>query len=414
MKLTDSAIRAAKPQEKTYKLTDGNGLTLFIHPDGSKHWRYRYSINGRESMLSLGKYPETTLAQARVIHAEYRALLKQGINPADHRREEKHKKSIAAENSFETVARSWWKHWKHGRTERHVAYVMRRMEADVFPIIGAKPIDGLRAMNFIALVQRIQERGALDIAKRSLITCGQIMRYAVQHGLAERNPVADIKPADILKQRKKVNHKRIPSSELPELLLKIDQYDGQPLTRLALQLMTLTFVRTSELRGAKWEEFDIERALWRIPAMRMKMRVDHIVPLSRQALIVLQELKALAFIDPVLVFPGELRNGRPMSENTILYALYRMGYKGRMTGHGFRGLASTILHEKGFNHEHIELQLAHAERNEVSAAYNHAMYLEQRGAMMQWWSDYIDEQSGGVIKEQLQFFQTLDNAQHIV
>jgi len=391
MKLTDSAIKAGRPREKAYKLADGNGLTLLIYPNGSKHWRYRYSFNGRETMLSLGEYPEITLKQARAIHAEYRALLKQGINPADHRKEEKHRASIAAEKSFEAIARAWWEHWKHGKTERHADYVMRRIEADVFPIIGAKPIDGLKAINFIELVQRIQARGALDIAKRSLTTCGQIMRYAVQHGLAERNPVTDIKPADILKQRKKVNHKRIPSSELPELLLKIDQYDGQPLTRLALQLMTLTFVRTSELRGAKWGEFDFERALWRIPLERMKMRSEHIVPLSRQAAAILHEIRTLN-IDPVLVFPGELRNGNPMSENTILYALYRMGYKSRMTGHGFRGLASTILHEKGFNHEHIELQLAHAERNEVSAAYNHAMYLEQRGRMMQWWSDYIDEQ----------------------
>ena len=389
MKLTDSAIRAAKPKEKKYKLADGNGLTLLIHPDGSRHWRYRYSFNGKESMLSLGKYPEVTLAQARGVHAEYRARLKQGINPANHRKEEKRKASIAAENSFEAVARAWWEQWRHGKTERHADYVLRRMEADVFPIIGERPINELKAMSFIDLAKRIQERGALDIAGRALTTCGQIMRYAVQNELAERNPVADIKPADIIKQREKVNHRRIPESELPELLLKIEQYDGQPLTRLALQLMTLTFVRTSELIDARWEEIEFDRALWRIPPGRMKMRCEHIVPLSRQAMVILQEIKALN-VDPVLVFPSELHNGKPMSNNTILYALYRMGYHGRMTGHGFRGLASTILHEKGFNHEHIELQLAHSERNEVSAAYNHAMYLEQRREMMQWWSDYID------------------------
>ncbi|ABI59380.1 tyrosine-type recombinase/integrase [Nitrosomonas eutropha] len=389
MKLTDSAIRAAKPKEKQYKLTDGNGLTLLIYPDGSKHWRYRYLFNEKESMLSLGKYPETTLAQARSIHDGYKAILKQGINPSTHRKEEKRKAIVSVENSFEAVARTWWMHWKHAKTERHVAYTLRRMEADIFPFIGAKPVNTLTAMHFIELVYKVQSRGALDIAKRVLTMCGQVMRYAVQHGLSERNPAADIKPADILKKRKKVNHKRIPESELPDLLQKINQYDGQPLTRLALQLMTLTFIRTSELIGGRWEEISFDNAEWRIPPERMKMRSQHIVPLSDQAITVLREIKALNS-DPVLLFPSERRNGKTMSNNTIIYALYRIGYKGRMTGHGFRGLASTVLHEKNFDHKWIELQLAHAERDEVSAAYNHALYLEQRRKMMQWWGEYIE------------------------
>ena len=243
-------------------------------------------------------------------------------------------------------------------------------------------------------IKKIEARGALDIAKRALTTCNQVFRYAVAHGLAERNPAADIKPSDVLKPATKTNHARLSEKELPELLQKIEQYDGQPLTRLALQLMALTFVRTSELIGARWEEIDLIKKEWRIPAERMKMKTPHIVPLSQQAIAVLQELKNLA-ADDVLVFPSERRDGKSMSNNTILYALYRLGYHSRMTGHGFRGIASTILHEQGCPHEHIELQLAHAKRDQVSAAYNHALHLEPRAKMMQAWADFLDELKKG-------------------
>ncbi len=241
----------------------------------------------------------------------------------------------------------------------------------------------------LMVIKKIEARGALDIAKRALTTCGQIMRYAVAHGLAERNPAADIKPSDVLKQTKKTNYARLGENDLPELLRKIDAYDGQPLTKLALQLMALTFVRTSELIGARWDEIELEKKQWRIPAERMKMKTLHIVPLSKQAINVLEKIKDLA-ADQILLFPSERRNGKSMSNNTILYALYRLGYHSRMTGHGFRGVASTILHERGYNHEHIELQLAHSKRDAVSASYNHALYLEPRTRMMQDWADYLD------------------------
>jgi len=211
----------------------------------------------------------------------------------------------------------------------------------------------------------------------------------VAHDLAERNPVADVRPADVLKTRKKRNYPRLSAKELPGLLAAIDGYVGNEYTVLALKLMMLTFVRTSELIAARWEEFDIDAARWDIPAERMKMKTPHIVPLSRQSLAVLEQLKAISY-GRALLFPGERNHAVPMSNNTILYALYRMGYRGRMTGHGFRGVASTILHENDWPHEHIEIQLAHAERNAVSAAYNHAQYLKQRAEMMQWWADYID------------------------
>lgn len=390
MKLNDAIIKAVKPQDKPYKLSDGDGLVLLVQPNGSKWWRYRYRFSGKERMLALGTYPEVTLKKARDLRVTASDLLGQGIDPSEHRKEQKQIAAIAAENSFESVARQWWHHWKHNKNERHASYTIRRMETDVFPAIGHKPVNELNAPAIIAMVRKVESRGALDIAKRVLTMCGQVMRYAVAHGLCERNPAADIRPSDVLKSATKTNYARLSEKELPELLRKIDEYDGQPLTRLALQLMALTFVRTSELIGARWEEIDLTKKEWRIPAERMKMKTSHIVPLSDQAIAVLQELKSLE-ADEVLLFPSEKRDGKSMSNNTILYALYRLGYHSRMTGHGFRGIASTMLHEQGYPHEHIELQLAHAKRDAVSAAYNHALYLEPRARMMQAWADYLNK-----------------------
>jgi integrase len=389
MKLTDSVIKAAKPKDKPYKLSDGDGLVALINPNGSKWWRYRYRYSGKEKMLSIGTYPEVTLKEARLLRVTASDLLKQGIDPSQHRQERKQQAAIATANSFESVARLWWNHWKHDKTERHADQTIRRMEADIFPVIGHKPINEITAAQFIAMIRKVESRGALDIAKRVLTMCGQVMRYVVAHGLSERNLAADIKPSDVLKPAKKTNHARLSEKELPELLRKIDAYDGQPLTRFALQLMALTFVRTGELIGAQWDEIDLTKREWRIPAERMKMRSPHIVPLSQQAMAVLEEIRKLA-ADDVLLFPSERRDGKSMSNNTILYALYRLGYHSRMTGHGFRGIASTILHEQGFNHDHIELQLAHTQRDAVSAAYNHALYLEPRAKMMQDWAKYLD------------------------
>lgn len=278
MKLTDPGIKAAKPKEKAYKLSDGGGLVLLIQPNGSKWWRYRYRFNGKEKMLSIGTYPDVTLKEARLLRVTASDLLKQGIDPSLHRQEQKQLEAIAAENSFESVARLWWNHWKHDKNERHADYTIRRLEADIFPVIGNKPINELTAPTLLLAIKKIEARGALDIAKRALTTCGQIMRYAVAHGLSERNPAADIKPSDVLKPTKKTNYARLDQKELPELLQKIDEYDGQPLTKLALQLMAFAFVRTSELIGARWDEIDMAKKEWRIPAERMKMKTPHIVP----------------------------------------------------------------------------------------------------------------------------------------
>lgn len=242
----------------------------------------------------------------------------------------------------------------------------------------------------LTIAKRIESRGALDIAKRSLQTCGQIMRFAVAHGVIERNPSADVKPSDALKPRRKENYARLDAKEVPELLRKIEAYQGSSYTRLAMKLMAYTFVRTGELIAARWEEFDLEAGEWRIPASRMKMRLPHIVPLAPQAIEVVQALQTLSS-GRSLLFPGERDHERPMSNNTILAALKRMGYAGRMTGHGFRGIASTILHEQGYPHHLIELQLAHQERDQVAAAYNHATHLAERRAMMKDWAAHLDK-----------------------
>ena len=387
--LIDKAISQAKPQEKSHKFTDGNGLYMLVNPNGSKLWRWKYRADGKEKLMALGAYPDVSLTEARAARDAARKQLSRDIDPMAERKAAKHARQLSAENSFAAVARLWWDNWQQSRSSSHVVYVMRRLEADIFPAIGARPIDQIEAPELVKMAKDIQARGALDIAKRALQTSGQVFRYAIAHGMAKRNPVKDFQPGDVLATRKKRNYARIDGKDLPELLRHIEAYQGSVVTRLALKLIALTFVRTSELIGAKWSEIDLDAARWDIPAERMKMKTSHIVPLSSQAIEILKTLHIVTGRG-ILLFPGERDHGKPMSNNTILGALARMGYKGRMTGHGFRGIASTLLHEMAFDHAHIELQLAHQERNEVSASYNHALYLGQRTAMMQQWADYLD------------------------
>lgn len=296
--------------------------------------------------------------------------------------------------SFESVAKRWYAHWLAGKSPRHGDYVFRRLNADVYPAIGSLSIDQVDTPSIVAMVKAIEQRGASEIAKRALETTSQIFRYAIAHGLADRNPASDVKPRDILISRRKQNYNRVDERDLPELLKKIETYPGTHLTRLAMKLLALTFVRTGELIAAKWDEFDLTGQRWNIPEQRMKMRTPHIVPLSTQSLEVLALLKDLNG-KTEWVFPGERNPKKCMSNNTVLKGLERIGYKGRMTGHGFRGLASTILHEQGYPHEHMELQLAHTQRNAVSAAYNHALHLPARAKMMQDWADYLETKQRG-------------------
>jgi integrase len=391
MALTDTACKNARcpPDKARARFTDSGGLYLEVLPAGGKHWRWKYRFMGKEKRLAIGTYPAVTLAQARQKREDARTLLKSGTDPVQGKRDAKAAALVRIENNFEAVARAWFDHWKGPKSERHADYVLRRLEVDVFPEIGRRPVAEITAPMLVAMAKKIEGRGALDIAKRSLQTCGQILRYAVAHGKLDRNPAADVKPADALKPRNREHYARLDAREVPELLRKMAVYQGTPFTRLAMELMALTFVRTGELINAKWSEFDLDAAEWRIPAERMKMRMPHIVPLSTQAVQVLKLLSELKGLSDLL-FPGERDHEKPMSNNTILKALERMGYKGRMTGHGFRGIASTILHEQGYRHDIIELQLAHQERDEVSAAYNFATYLPERRKMMQAYADHLD------------------------
>lgn len=391
MPLTDTACRNARCPEGAARarFADEKGLYLECLPNGGRYWRLKYRFSGKEKRLALGVYPGVSLKDARKARDEARAALSDGMDPGEAKRERKLAERVALGSTFEAVARAWFEHWKGTKTPRHAEYVLRRLEADTFPALGARAIADITAPQLLAMAKKIEARGALDIAKRALQTCGQVFRYAVAHGVIERNPAADVKPSDALKPRRKINHARLDAKELPELLRKIEAYPGSVYTRFALKLVALTFVRTSELIDAHWSEFDLEAAEWRIPAARMKMRTPHIVPLSTQAVDALRSLHEVRG-RAGLLFPGERDHDKPMSNNTILGALYRMGYRGRMTGHGFRGIASTILHEQGFRHDIIELQLAHQERDEVSAAYNHATYLPQRKKMMQAWADHLD------------------------
>jgi integrase len=381
MKLTDTAVRKAKPGPKPNKIGDGKGMFLLVTTSGSKLWRFQYRYKGKPKLISLGAYPEVSLATAREKLLEARALLAKDVDPSAARQAAKHAHT-AKTTTFENVFLDWLTHWQDGKSPRHVDYVERRVKADILPRIGQLPIAEIEAPTVVSMLKAIQDRGVRDIAKRAYETTGQIFRYAVAHGHAKRNPCADFKPSDVLKSGVETNYARIDAKELPAFLQALEVYPGTHVTRLAIWFMALTFVRTSELINTPWTEFDFDAARWNIPAERMKMRTPHIVPLSLQAIETLQTLQRLTGHTKWLL-PGDHNPKKPMSNNTILKGIERIGYKGRMTGHGFRGLASTTLHEKGYDHAHIELQLAHAPRNAVSAAYNHALYLEPRAKMMQ-------------------------------
>jgi integrase len=392
--LTDVVIKKAKPPTKPYKLSDGGGLFLWMTPSGGKLWRWTYRHEGKQKLMTFGRYPDVPLALARERHTEARKLLATGTDPMALRKVEKCAEQVANENSFASIAAEWLEHWQDGKSPRHVDSTRRRLDSNILPSLGSLQITQIEAPDVVAMVRTIEARGARDIAKRAMETTGQIFRYAIAHGKVKRNPAQDFRPSDILKATRKTNYARIDEKDLPHLLKEIEVYRGTPLTRLALKLMALTFVRTSELIGARWSEFNMEAARWDIPAERMKMRTPHIVPLSRQSLEILDLLRDLTGSSD-WVFPGERSDERTMSNNTLLKGLERMGYKGRMTGHGFRGLASTILHEKEYPHEHIELQLAHAPRNAISAAYNHAQHLKGRAKMMQDWADFLEHTQRG-------------------
>jgi len=396
MHLTDIAVRSAKPQDKPIKMTDGDGMYLYVIPSGSKYWRFQYRYAGKQRMLALGIYPEVTLAEARERLRQARKVLAAGNDPGEVKKEAKRLTKLKNENTFECIAREWYEQRKHKWVTNYQEKMILRLERHVFPKLGNRPITDISAPELLSVLKAIEGGGAQDLAKRMMQASSQIFSYAIATGRAQRNPTPDLKGA--LKPVVSKHHAYLKANELPEFMEKLEKYDGIIQTKFALKLLLLTFVRTTELRGAEWTEIDWDKAEWRIPALRMKMKEQHIVPLSRQAIAVLKNVQKHSG-NRVHIFPNSVRPNTFMSENTMLYALYRMGYHSRTTGHGFRSTASTILNENGFRPDVIERQLAHTERNGVRRAYNHAEYLPERHKMMQWWADYLDVaqvKSGGI------------------
>jgi integrase len=392
MSLTDTRVRNAKPQARAYKMSDGSGMYLLVTTEGGRYWRLDYRFAGKRRTLALGVYPIMTLSAARTGRDEARRLLTQDIDPNVAKKVRKRAAKVASENTFEAIAREWIANQRHRLAARYSALLLARLEADVFPHIGSRPIVEIDAPELLEMLRRVEKRGVIETARRLRQICGQVFRYAIASSRAKYDPSADLRGA-LKSPGRTCGHKAMPLDEVPTFLRALEAYDGDQRTRLALRLMVLTFARTTELRAACWSEIeniDDNEPLWRIPGERMKMKREHIVPLAPQAVAVLRELRALSGSDASpFLFPSPSRD-RHMSNNTMLYALYRMGYHSRATIHGFRSMASTALNEMGFRPDVVERQLAHQEQNTVRAAYNRAEYLRERRAMMEHWADHLD------------------------
>jgi integrase len=389
MPLTDTAIRNAKAEEKDRKLTDGAGLYLFVTSKGGKLWRFKYRFEGKEKLLSFGSYPEITLAEAREKRDAARKQVANGVDPGQVKKAKK-AAQVQTDSTFEVVAREWHLKFSGTWSYSHAETTLKRLRLDVFPVLGTRPIGEIKAPEILAMLRRIESRGALETAHRVRTICGQIFRYAVATGRAERDPAADLKGA--LPPYKKGHLAAITDpKEVVPLLRAIDGYKGSFVVKSAMQLAPLVFVRPGELRQAEWAEIDLEAAEWNIPAARMKMKVAHLVPLSRQAVHILSELKQLTGTSRYL-FPSGRSFQRPLSNNAINAALRRMGFdKSEMTGHGFRAMARTILDEVlQIRPDFIEHQLAHTVRDPNGRAYNRTAHLAERRKMMETWADYLD------------------------
>ncbi|HRQ35478.1 MAG TPA: tyrosine-type recombinase/integrase [Chiayiivirga sp.] len=402
MPLTDAKIRNTKPEAKPVKLADGGGLYLEVRPTGAKLWRYRYRIAGKENVFAVGEYfndkrgGHVSLDEARTERDKARALVKQGIHPAHHRQAERLATHAENANTFEAVAREWIAKKKSGWTAYYLRQVERFMEADVFPKIGKLPIRSVTAAHLLEIVKLIEGRGAETVAVLVRQWASAIFRYAVATLRADSDPAAALKGA--IHRPKVEHHKPMTRDQIGDFVKALDGYAGYRTTVIALRLMLLTFVRTVELRGAEWSEFDLDRAEWRIPAERMKMRETHIVPLSWQAVELLRELHTYTG-GRAFLFPNYRNPKACMTATTLNRALERMGFNGKdsigFSAHGFRATASTILNETGFRPDVIERQLAHAERDKTRASYNQAEYMPERRAMMQQWADMVDSIADG-------------------
>lgn len=387
--LTDVKVKNAKPREKAYKLADGGGMYLLVEPNGGKYWRMKYSVDGREKLLSLGVYPDVSLAEARKKRAVARNRFANGVDPGAVKKAERAAKIAETVNGFEVVAREWYANQSSVWSASHSETVIGRLQLDVFPRIGARPIGEITAGEVLAILRAIEFRGALETAHRVRTICGQVFRYAVSTGRIERDPTADLRGA--LKPYRKGHLAAIVDPQaLTPLLQAIGSYKGTHVVKCALMLLPLLLVRPGMLREAEWDEIDLDAALWSVPAEKMKTGAAHIVPLPSQAVTILRNLHELTGRGR-FVFPGHGRRGKPMSEAAVSIALHKLGYKGKQTAHGFRATARTILDEVLQQRpDFIEHQLAHAVRDPLGRAYNRTSHLDERKRMMQLWADYLD------------------------
>lgn len=392
MALSVTGVKNAKPKEKPYRLSDEKNLYLLVMPTGSKLWRFDYRFEGRRNTLSFGKWYDVDLSLARERRDEARRQLVLGHDPSPDRKAQK-----AAANRFETIARNWHATAKSGWTPRYAKLVLGRLEADIFPHFGSDDIDAIEPPSILEVIRKIEGRGAIEMAKRVKNHCSEIFQYEIAEGKCRRDPTSDIRRA-LMKARPKKHHPAVPPSEFPQFVLKLKAYDGDEITRLALEFTLITMVRTQETRFAKLTEFeglDGAEPIWRLGPDRMKMSREHLIPLPHQAVAIIKRCTGISPDSPYL-FPSDTQHG-VISENTMLYALYRMGYHSRQTTHGLRRCASTILNESGqFEPDWIETQLAHIDSNKVRGAYNAALYLKHRRKMLQWWADFIDQQAMGL------------------
>ncbi|WP_195496290.1 tyrosine-type recombinase/integrase [Proteus penneri] len=388
MKLTDMAIKKAKPREKVYSLGDGNGLSLIVEPSGSKGWRFRYQFNGKSKMISLGIYPVITLNEAREKRDDARRLVANGTDPAEARKEERNKASGQSENTFKKITLEWFNGRKDRWSEGYRDDMMEAFENDVFPYIGDRPIAEIKPLELLEVLSIMEKRGVTEKLKKVRQRCGEVWKYAIITGRAEYNPAPDLSSAFIPHQRE--NYPYLLADELPEFLSSVDKYQGSQIVRTALNILMLTGLRPGELRKSEWSFIDFESRTWKLPEKIMKMGRVHVVPMSDQVISLLRQIQPISG-DYQYIFPSRTNHKKHLSEMAMNTMIGRMGYRGRATGHGFRHTMSTILHEKGFNTAWIELQLAHVDKNSIRGTYNHALYLEGRREMMQWYADYIDE-----------------------
>ncbi|HGD7675443.1 TPA: tyrosine-type recombinase/integrase [Escherichia coli] len=384
MALTDIQIKRAKPQDKPYTLNDGQGLSLLINPDGSKGWRFRFRFAGKARLMSFGSYDIVSLAEAREKREVARRQVANGIDPVQERKAQKLAQKLSTENSFEAVSREWHAAKADRWTVAYREEIIKTFEQDVFPFIGKRPIAEIKPLELLEVLKRIEKRGALEKTRKVRQRCGEVFRYAIITGRAEYNPAPDL--AIALAVPKQKHHPYLSEEELPHFVRDLETYTGSIITKNATKIVMLTGVRTQEMRFATWEEINLEKGIWEIPAERMKMRRPHIVPLSTQVIEIFHQLKPITEHYPY-IFIGRNNRTKPISKESVSQVIELLGYKGRATGHGFRHTMSTILHEHGFNSAWIELQLAHADKNNIRGTYNHALYLDKRRDMLQWYAD---------------------------